>query len=124
MRISTFYKSSDVTGQWSTLVVMAELFGSLKNSYKNSCNGSCAYYLLFLHLDGATTGPKCGLLRTDKKASHIMHGTEYNTSYQPISLLQQLPHVDVKDLSTDQKYLQQMCPAVSEGHCPSDLALQ
>ncbi|XP_050710076.1 uncharacterized protein LOC126994856 [Eriocheir sinensis] len=35
-----------------------------------------------------------------------------------------LPHVDVKDLSTDQQYLWQMCQAVSKGHCPCDLALR
>lgn len=77
---------------------------------------------LFHHLDGATTGPKCfsgpiGKALTACTELHI-------TSYEPIPLLQPLPHVDVKDLSTDQQYLWQMCQAVSKGHCPCDLALR
>lgn len=77
---------------------------------------------LFQHLDGATTGPKCfsGLIGKSLETCMELH----ITSYEPVSLLQPLPHVDVKDLSTDQQYLWQMCQAVSSGHCPYDLALR
>ncbi|KAG0719329.1 hypothetical protein GWK47_007306 [Chionoecetes opilio] len=77
---------------------------------------------LFQHLDGATTGPKCFSGPTGKSLTTC---TELHiTSHEPISLLQPLPHVDVKDLSSDQQYLWQMCQAVSEGHCPCDIALR
>ena len=73
-------------------------------------------------LDGATTGPKCFSGPIGKSLETC---TELSiTSYEPISLLQPLPHLDVKDLSSDQQYLRQMCQAVSKGQCPSDLALQ
>jgi len=42
--------------------------------------------------------------------------------FEPINLIHPLPTIDLKNLSSDQRYLLEMCDAVDKGQCPIDLA--
>lgn len=70
------------------------------------------------HLDGATTGPRSFSGPIGKSLS--------NCEQLPIVQFQkiegQLPEVNKKVLSTDQKYLLDICKAVSSGEFPQKLA--
>ena len=123
-------KSSDATKPLSSLNVIVELFNRLRNYYKKTMQWLvCLLHVnelplrhLFLHIDGTTAGPK-SFLRPIGKFLTVF--TEFHiTSYQPISLLQPLLCVAVKNLSTVQKYLFQKYQPVSEGHRPCNLALR
>jgi len=75
---------------------------------------------LFQSLDGATTG------------SHGFSGTLGNAlnkcnelpvvEYRPVKT--DLPHVDPRDLSTDQRHLFEIVQSVSSGYCSRDLSLR
>ena len=76
---------------------------------------------LFQHLDGPTTGPK-GFAGTIGKSLHNCEKLPI-VNYVPLSCV--LPqHVTSNDLSTDQKYLFDLCTAISVGVCQVDLSLR
>lgn len=75
---------------------------------------------LFHYLDGKTKGPSTfsgpigKLLEACEKLPVI--------AYSPISVNSEMPDVNNVDLSTDQKYLRDICQAVSSGECSLSLA--
>jgi hypothetical protein len=75
---------------------------------------------LFQSLDGATTGPH-GFAGTLGKALHKCDELPV-VEYRPVET--DLPHVDPRDLSTDQRYLYEITQAVSTGDCSRDLSLR
>jgi hypothetical protein len=77
---------------------------------------------LFQHLDGSTTGPR-GFSGPIGNALSLCIDKPI-VAFQPICLKEQLPSVDVRDLSTDQQYLRLMCEAVNSGDCPLELAMR
>lgn len=72
---------------------------------------------LFQKLDGQTTGPKgfAGTIGNQIQQCENMPVVNYNI------INCELPEVDFLDLSADQKYLFQICVAVSTGECSVDL---
>lgn len=74
---------------------------------------------IFKMLDGESTSPKAfsGLIGKKLQSCDRMP----IVSFKKIST-SNLPEVDFKDLSTDQKYLYRICAAVSTGKCSADLA--
>lgn len=76
---------------------------------------------LFLHLDGASTGPRSfsgplGKVLRDCERLPI-------AVFESIDFNRSLDLSDVRDeLSTDQKYLWDICQSISEGHCSMSLA--
>ena len=77
---------------------------------------------LFLHLDGATTGP-LGFYGPIGKALNSCVELAV-VAFEPVQLSQPLPAVDLGDISTDQQYMRVMCGAVDKADCSVDLALQ
>ena len=75
---------------------------------------------LFQSLDGATTGP-FGFAGTLGKALNKCDELPV-VKYRPVET--DLPTVDPRDLSTDQRYLYEMAQAVSSGDCSRDLSLR
>ena len=75
---------------------------------------------LFLHVDGATLGPQAfsGPIGKSLATCHTLPVCHYE------KIDGELPMVDVQDLSTDQKYLHEICSAVINGLCPQDLSLR
>ena len=74
---------------------------------------------LLKHLDGATSGP-CVFRGVIGKAIAFCEKKPI-TSFQPIN--SDLPHdIDVNDLSTDQRYLYEICDTVSKGFCSQSLS--
>lgn len=75
---------------------------------------------LFEALDGATTGPR-GFSGSIGK--QLLTCTEQPvSSFEPVQLTEQLSNVNPKELSTDQRYLLEMCNSISKGECSIDLA--
>lgn len=76
---------------------------------------------LFHHLDGATTGPKSfsGLIGKQID-NHSLTNLPVDNFEQIIGNLPVLS--ELNDLSTDQKYLYEMCQAIESGHCSAGLA--
>lgn len=73
---------------------------------------------LFIHLDGATSGPSA---YTGKIVKHLKKSTVF-----PICIFKiiptELPNIsNIPDLSTDQKYLYTICTAISSGNVPDGL---
>lgn len=73
---------------------------------------------LFNSLDGKTTGPKSfsGPLGVLLQRCETLPIVEFN------KIDSEIPLLDKKDLSSDQKYLLEMSQAVTVGHVPEDLA--
>ncbi|KAK5649767.1 hypothetical protein RI129_000796 [Pyrocoelia pectoralis] len=72
---------------------------------------------LFNHIDGNTTGPKgySGLIGKQLEKCHILEIVQF----QPIPC--KLPVVDVTELSTDQKYLYEICCSIEDSNFSSDV---
>lgn len=75
---------------------------------------------LFQHLDGSTTGPREFSGSIGKK----LIGCENLpvAAFHPI--VTEMPVIDKEDLSTDQKYLLEICNAVASGVCSESLSLR
>lgn len=73
-----------------------------------------------MHLDGKFTGPESfsGPIDIALKTCHDLPVV----SFERIELLDFPVLQDTKDLSTDQKYLWDICPAVISRECPFDLS--
>ena len=78
---------------------------------------------LFQSLDGATTGPH-GFAEFAETLGKALHKCDELpvVEYRPVET--DLPHVDPRDLSTDQRYLYEIAQAVSSGECSRDLSLR
>ena len=76
---------------------------------------------LLQNLDGVTSGPKAFSGTIGKELPHCEEHPL--VKFQPI-VCEHFPVVDFIDLSNDQKYLYQMCQAVSNGICAEDLAMR
>jgi hypothetical protein len=76
---------------------------------------------LFLHLYGKTSGPT---VFTGEIGKAIVNCQQLNVcEYVPIPV--SLPHyLENIELSTDQKYLWDICNAVSSGNCPKNLEMR
>lgn len=46
------------------------------------------------------------------------------SSFEPVQLTEQLSNVDPKELSTDQRYLMEICNSIRIGECGVDLAMR
>jgi len=68
---------------------------------------------LLIHLDGSTTGPKAFSGPIGKALVNCQ--TLPVVAFEKIDVT--LPTVILEDLSTDQKYLWEMCEAISKGDC-------
>ena len=75
---------------------------------------------MFQSLDGATAGPH-GFAGTLGKALNKCDELPV-VEYRQVET--DLPHVDPRDLSTDQRYLYEIAQAVSSGDCLRDLSLR
>lgn len=75
---------------------------------------------LFEHYDGRTTGPAT----TSGPISKQLFECENLpvVRFSPVTTGAELPVYIAAVLSTDQKYLLQICQAVASGHCPPELA--
>lgn len=73
---------------------------------------------LFQYIDGSTKGPKSFEGPIGKKLEGCVNFPV--VKFQSIG--SNLPEVVIDDLSTDQKYLLEICLAISSGHCSQDLA--
>lgn len=73
---------------------------------------------LIRHLDGNTTGPftYCGPIGKLLDLSEQLPIVKFR------KIAVDLPTLDVDKLSTDQKYLYQICQAISSGNCPTALS--
>ena len=74
---------------------------------------------LFSSLDGKTSGPRCftgpiGRLLANCEIRPVV-------DFEPISF-GDMPSIDIKELSTDQKYLYEIHISVAQGSVPDDLA--
>jgi hypothetical protein len=72
---------------------------------------------LFIHLDGLTTGPK-GFSGSLGKALNKVEERSV-VAFKPIE--SKMPLMTIAELSTYQKYLYEICQAVSTGICPKNL---
>lgn len=77
---------------------------------------------LFHALDGATTGPRGFSGSIGKRIATCSEHPV--SSFVPVQLNEQLSNVDPKMLSTDQRYLLEMCNSISKGECSIDLAMR
>ena len=75
---------------------------------------------LFVYVDGATKGPQAfsGPIGKSLTTCNSLPVCKYE------KIDGELPMIDVQDLSTDQKYLHEICTAVINGQCPQDLSLR
>lgn len=73
---------------------------------------------VFVALDGPTTGPSSFSGPIGKRLVNCQNLPVIR--YEKIDSI--FPEVDSKDLSTDQKYLWDICQAVLKGECPAELA--
>jgi len=76
---------------------------------------------LLQNIDGTTSGPRAFSGPIGKSLVTCEQLPVVNYSKIQSS---DLPIIDFKNLSTDQKYLWRITKAVSDGHCPEDLAKQ
>lgn len=79
---------------------------------------------LFIHLDGVTLGPHLfkgpiGKMLPDSSKQPICGFERFFSDDLPV-----LPDEVLKDLSTDQKYLYEICHAIQIGSCSSSLAMK
>ena len=72
---------------------------------------------LLIHLDGTTHGPNSFSGPIGKLLKNVDLPI---VSFQPIEG-NLLSNIDADDLSTDQRYLHEMCQAITSGHCSSEL---
>src|SRR6218665_1647801 len=82
----------------------------------------CHYLLLphlFQALDGATTGPRGFPGSIGKRL--VTCSEQPVSSFEPVQLTEQLSNVDPKELSTDQRYLMEICKSIRIGECGVDL---
>src|SRR6218665_1818757 len=77
---------------------------------------------LFEALDGATTGPHGFPESIGKRL--VMCSEQPVSSFEPVQLTEQLSNVDPKELSTDQRYLMEICNSIRIGECGVDLAMR
>ena len=77
---------------------------------------------LFQALDGVTTGPRGFSGAIGKRL--VTCSEQPVSSFAPVQLTEQLSSVDPKELSTDQRYLLEMCNSISKGECSVDLAMR
>lgn len=77
---------------------------------------------LFEALDGATTSPRAFSGSIGKRL--LTCSEQPVSSFEPVHLTEQLSNVDPKELSTDQRYLLEMCNSISKGECSVDLAMR
>jgi hypothetical protein len=73
---------------------------------------------LMQHLDGPTSGPH----GFKGPIGSALLNCEQIPVVEFMAIETDLPSVTNNDLSTDQKYLLDICRAISSGHCPDDLA--
>src|SRR6218665_440861 len=75
---------------------------------------------LTAELDGTTSGPRSfsGPLGKRLSTCEQLPVTHF------VKIISDLPNFNLKQFSTDQKYLWQITNAVSEGNCPDDLSKQ
>ncbi|PGH37161.1 MAG: hypothetical protein CRN43_22805 [Candidatus Nephrothrix sp. EaCA] len=77
---------------------------------------------LYEALDGATTGPRGFSGSIGKR---LVTCSEHPvSSFEPVQLTEQLSNVDPKELSTDQRYLMEICNNIRIGECEVDLAMR
>lgn len=76
---------------------------------------------LFKHLDGETSGPKAfkGQIGRMLKATNEVAVSDFERVFS--DNMPVLPVDIIKDLSTDQKYLYEICHAVQTGYCSASL---
>jgi hypothetical protein len=72
-------------------------------------------------LDGGTRGPS---VFSGAIGKALPNCEELPVAHFNSIEFENCPPVDGSDLSTDQKYLHDMCQAISSGHCPESLAMQ
>ena len=77
---------------------------------------------LFEVLDGATTGPRGSSGSIGKRI--VTCSEQPVSSFKPVQLTEPLSNVDPKDLSTNLRYLLEMCNSISKGECIVDLAMR
>ena len=77
---------------------------------------------LFQALNGATTGPSGFFGSIGKRLVTCSEQPVF--SFEPVQLTEELSNVDPKELSTDQRYLLEMCNSISIGECSVDLAMR
>src|SRR6218665_1290215 len=77
---------------------------------------------LFEALDGATTGPRGFPGSIGKRL--VTCSEQPVSSFEPVQLTEQLSNVDQKELSTDQRYLMEICNSIRIGECGVDLAMR
>jgi len=77
---------------------------------------------LLQSLDGTTTGPHGFFGSTGKRL--VTCSEQPVSSFEPAQLTEQLSNVDPKELSTDQRYLLEMCNSISKGECSVYLAMR
>lgn len=75
---------------------------------------------LIQHLDGGTSGPKAFSGPIGKSLANC----ENLPVVRFVLISSEFPEIDTKDLSTDQRYLWDICQAVKNGNCSSDLSLK
>lgn len=73
---------------------------------------------LMKHLDGGTSGPKefSGPIGSSLPNCELLNVCQFE------AINSELPEVEVQTLSTDQRYLYEMCQSVKRGFCSEDLA--
>lgn len=76
---------------------------------------------LFKRLDGETSGPKAFKGQIGKQLAGVNERSICDFEKVFSDHLPVLPNNVVKDLSTDQKYLYEMCHAIQSGKCPPSL---
>jgi len=77
---------------------------------------------LFQALDGVTTGPRGFSGAIGKRL--VTCSEQPVSSFAPVQLTEQLSSVNPKELSTDQRYLLEMCNSISKCECSVDLAMR
>ena len=75
---------------------------------------------LLIHLDGVTHGPNSFSGPIGKQLKECNMPDLPVVAFQPIEG-NVLPNIDPNELSTDQKYLLEICQAINTGQCNSDL---
>src|SRR6218665_186065 len=77
---------------------------------------------LFEALDGATDGPRGFPGSIGKQL--VTCSEQSVSSFEPVQLTEQLSNMDPKELSTDQRYLMEICNSIRIGDCGVDLAMR
>src|SRR6218665_830835 len=108
-----------------------ELSGDWKNPLSIQCSGWYVCSMLMTCTCAIYSRHSTALLRHGPRGfsgsigKRLVTRSEQCVSlFEPVQLTEQLSNVDPKELSTDQRYLMEICNSISIGECGVDLAMR